>query len=156
MTNPKAQKNRKKKKSEGSLSGDRISVSNVSGNAAVAAGRGASANSMQLISQQFATDMATWRSQMEDKIDNQPTLSPDDKEDLKQQVVKIEAEATKGAQVEISRLEKLINTLNVMGPDIWDVAIASISNPLAGIGLVVKKIGDKIRLERQSQAAQSS
>jgi hypothetical protein len=59
----------------------------------------------------------------------------------------------KGDQAEPSRLEKLINTLSVMAPDIFEVAVATLANPLAGIGLAVKKIGDKAKLEAEPRAS---
>ncbi len=93
--------------------------------------------------------LAQWRALVESKIEAQPTLSAEDKQDLKDQVAKIHAEASKGAQADPSRLEKLINTLAVMGPDIFEVAVTTIANPLAGVGLALKKIGDKAKLERQ-------
>jgi hypothetical protein len=86
-------------------------------------------------------------------IDSLPNVSQAEKEDLKQQVEKIGDEVQKGSKAEAGRLEKLINTLNVMAPDIFDVVIATIANPLAGIGLVIKKIGDKAKLERDGSKA---
>jgi hypothetical protein len=35
-----------------------------------------------------------------------------------------------------------------MAPDILEVAIATLVNPLAGIGLVAKKIGDKAQVRK--------
>ncbi len=92
--------------------------------------------------------LAEWRSQVHSKIDAQPQLSDDEKGDLKTQVDKIQNEAAKGKQADPGRLEKLINTLSVMAPDIFEVAVATLANPLAGIGLVVKKIGDKAKLSQ--------
>jgi hypothetical protein len=89
---------------------------------------------------------AEWSSQLHTKIDAQPELSEDEKDDLKTQVDKIQSEAAKGKETDPGRLEKLINTLAVMAPDIFEVAVATLANPLAGIGLVLKKIGDKASL----------
>jgi hypothetical protein len=91
-----------------------------------------------------------WQSQMEAKIESKADLSTDEKKDLKEQVTKIQEEATKGKQTDPNRLEKLINMLGVMAPDIFEVAVATLTNPLAGVGLVLKKIGDKARLESQA------
>ena len=53
-----------------------------------------------------------------------------------------------------SRLEKLINplllggnTLAVIGPDVFEVVTATLANPLAGLGVALKKIGDRAKLE---------
>ena len=131
--------------------GDVIRVSNVGPNAAVAAGRGAQASARTVGSQVLDSDMAKWRSEMERRIDSLSTVSVDDKQDLKQQVAKVEKEAVKADKADPSRLEKLLNTLAVMGPDILDVAVTTISNPLRGIGLVIKKINDRVKIERQAQ-----
>jgi len=96
--------------------------------------------------------LVQWQSQMEAKIEASSSLSADEKKDLKEQVTKIQEEAAKGTQTDSNRLEKLINTLGVMAPDIFEVAVATLANPLAGVGLVLKKIGDRARLESESQA----
>jgi len=139
-----------KKKLEGKGSGDVISIQNVGHNAAVAAGRGAKAS---VISNESLSSIVGWMTQINKKVDSLPDISQAEKEDIKQQVGKIGNEAQKGSKAEIGRLEKLINTLNVMVPDIFDVVIATLANPLAGIGLVIKKIGDKAKLERDGSKA---
>ncbi len=97
-------------------------------------------------------ELAQWESQMNTRIDANPNLSGDDRQDLKDQVSKIKTEAAKGKQADPNRLERLINTLAIMSSDIFDVAIATLVNPLAGIGLALKKIGDKAKLEREGGA----
>jgi septum formation inhibitor MinC len=138
-----------KKKIEKS-SGDVISIQNVGSGAAVAAGRGAKAS---VISNKSLSSIVEWMAQINKKINSLPDISQAEKEDIKQQVEKIGDEAQKGSKAEVGRLEKLINTLNVMAPDIFDVVIATLANPLAGIGLVIKKIGDKAKLERDDSKA---
>jgi hypothetical protein len=86
-------------------------------------------------------------------IDARPEFSTDDKRDFKEQIGKIQAEAAKGTAMDMSRLEKLINTLAVIGPDVFEVATATLVNPLAGLGVALKKIGDRARLERKTQVA---
>ena len=133
----------RKKKVESS--GDVIRIHNVGAGAAVAAGRGAKAS---VISNESLLSIVEWMAQINKKVDSLPDISQVEKEDIKQQVEKIGDEAQKGSKAEVGRLEKLINTLNVMAPDIFDVVIATLASPLAGIGLVIKKIGDKAKLER--------
>jgi len=74
-------------------------------------------------------------------------LSDSEKQDAKEHIGKIEQEASKGSTAELERLSKLINTFQVMAPDIFDVAIATLVNPLLGFGLILKKVGDKVKLE---------
>lgn len=139
---PKNKSPRRKRKTE---SGDVIRVQNVGSGAAVAAGRGAKAS---VVKNDSLSSIAEWVMQISGKIDSLPGISQAEQEDLKQQIQKIGCEANKGSKVEIGRLEKLINTLSVMAPDIFDIVITTFASPLAGIGLVIKKIGDKAKLER--------
>jgi hypothetical protein len=98
--------------------------------------------------QPFAPTLwAEWRDQMGDWIDQQPGYSPSEKQDLKDQIGKIQAECEQGTAMNVSRLEKLINTLAVIGPDVFEVVTATLANPLVGIGVALKKIGDRARLE---------
>jgi hypothetical protein len=104
-----------------------------------------------IVTQTGQTDLrdvlALWQADMEKTIEAAPELSDDEKTDAKEQVAKISTEAAKGKQADKTRLEKLINTLAIMAPDIFEVAVTTLANPLAGIGLVLKKIGEKARLE---------
>jgi hypothetical protein len=93
------------------------------------------------------TALIQWETQMKIKAGTLK-LSAEDKKELIDQLVKIRTEAGKGAQVDPGRLEKLVNTLGVMAPDIFEVAVTTLANPLAGIGLAMKKIGDKAKVER--------
>lgn len=138
-----------KKKIEKS-SGDVISIQNVGPSAAVAAGRSAKAS---IVNNEPLSSIIGWMAQINKKIDLLSNISQAEKEDLKQQVEKIGDEVQKGSKVELGRLEKLINTLSIIAPDIFDVVIATLTNPLAGIGLVIKKIGDKAKLESENSKA---
>lgn len=124
------------------VGGDSFNVEHISGNANVAMGRGASAQS------NVVTNFADWRAQIEKQIEAKPNLATANKQDLKDAVAKIEGEGAKGKQADPGRLEKLINTLSAMAPDIFEVATTTLTNPLAGIGLTLKKIGDKAKLEQ--------
>jgi hypothetical protein len=124
--------------------GDVIIVSNVSTGAAVAAGRNASAS---VLYNSTNDTLEKWTEEINKKIDIL-FFSQNEKGDLKRQIEEIKKEVQKGSQAEKSRLEKLINTLSVMSTDIFEVVIVTLQNPLAGIGLVIKKIGDKIKLEK--------
>jgi len=138
-----------KKKIEKS-SGDVISIQNVGPGAAVAAGRDAKAS---VISNESLPSIVEWMAQINKKVNSLPDISQAEKEDIKQQVEKIGDEAQKGSKADAGRLEKLINTLNVMAPDVFEVVITTLANPLAGIGMVIKKIGDKVKLERDGSKA---
>lgn len=131
----------------GSKYGDTTVVKGVGAGASVAAGRGASVQANT-----FVGDLAQWQTQMDQAIDQTASLSAAEKQDLKEQVAKIQQEAAKGDKVDVGRLEKLINTLAPMAGDIFEVAITTLASPLLGIGLVLKKIGDKAKIEKQAKA----
>jgi hypothetical protein len=72
---------------------------------------------------------------------------------LKARAAKVEAEAVKGHQADPGKLERWLNTMSVMAPDILEVTAAILQNPLAGVGLVLQKINDRIKLERQAKTS---
>jgi hypothetical protein len=127
-----------------SSSGDVITVSNQGSGNAIAAGRGAQASVSTV---QESSDIGAWRKQMEKSIDALKDLLPDDKTDLKESVSKVAEEVSKGEKADAGRIERLVNMLAGMSADIFDVAVTTLANPLAGLGLVIKKVGDKARLE---------
>ena len=124
--------------------GDVITVSNQGSGNAIAAGRGAKASVSTV---QESADIAVWRKQMEKSIDALKNLLPEDKADLKESVSKVAEEVSKGEKADAGRIERLLNVLGGMSADIFDVALTTLANPLAGLGLVVKKVGDRARLE---------
>jgi hypothetical protein len=124
--------------------GDVITVDNRGDHSAIAAGRGAKA----VISQASpAPEMESWRKDMEKRIDALKGFLPEDKTDLKGNIAKIAEEVSQGRKANPGRLERLINTISGMAPDIFEVAVATLASPLAGIGLVVKKIGERAKVE---------
>jgi hypothetical protein len=92
----------------------------------------------------------SWRAEMETWIDARPQYSPSERQDLKEQVGKIAAECNKGSTMSARRLEKLINTLAVIGPDVFEVVTATLASPLGGLGVALKKIGDRAKLEHKA------
>jgi ribosomal protein S18 acetylase RimI-like enzyme len=110
----------------------------------------ASQNSAQ--TDTLAAGWSEWRDQMNAMIDARTDMAEADREDMKAQVAKIQAEASKGAQADPGRLEKLINTLAVLGPDIFEVAVATLESPLKGIGLALKKLSDRAKIKRTSSS----
>ena len=123
--------------------GDVITVTNVGAGSAVAAGRGSSAN----VVNENSDAVELWALEMGRKIDKL-AASADDKGDLKHTIEKISEEIQKGPKAEKNRLEKLINTLSVMSSDIFEVVVATLQSPLGGVGMVIRKIGNKARLEK--------
>jgi len=124
--------------------GDVITVDYVGSGSSVAIGRGAKA-SIDIHDSLIAP--SEWVRQINAKIDASLGLSQSEKSELKTQTQKIDEEIKKGTKADLGRLERWINTVAVMAPDIFDVVVATLQSPLAGIGMVIKKIGDRAKLE---------
>jgi hypothetical protein len=99
--------------------------------------------------QVVSDDWKAWRDQMECAIKALKGLPAEDKSMLVQNVEQVAIEAKKGEEADPSRMERLLNTISAMAPDILDVAITTLGNPLAGLGLVVKKVGEKAKVTRE-------
>lgn len=97
----------------------------------------------------FIQSIRVWKEEMDRSVDL-TSLPPEEKQDLKKQVEVIESVLVEDAGKSPTRLEKLLNTLAVMSPDIFDVALATLVNPLAGIGLTLQKISDMAKIEKLS------
>jgi len=70
------------------------------------------------------------------------------KDDAKDAVNKLEAEARKGKQADEGRVRRLLTFLVEASPDVWDVAISTLVNPITGVGTVFKKIAERVKAER--------
>ena len=89
-----------------------------------------------------------WEAQISYKVDSL-SLPKDEKDDIKNQLSAIKEAISQDKNP--SRIEKLINMLAIMSSDIFEVAITTLANPLAGIGLTLRKIGDKAKIESQAK-----
>lgn len=83
-------------------------------------------------------------------IQENAALPPDVKEYLENNVKQLEQEIKKGDQAEPSFIQKRMETIQKMAPDIAEVVVATLQNPAAGIGLVVKKVIDKFNIEKKN------
>lgn len=92
--------------------------------------------------------------QLYQSIDIQANVSSGDKEDLKAEVKEIQATITEAAQknekIDESYLSRRFRNIARMAPDILDVVVATLGNPLAGLGVAAKKIADKAKAETKS------
>ena len=96
-----------------------------------------------------ATDIKHLFDQLYSEIDKRPETPMAVKEDIKAEVQEIQTVVTeaieKQEKVEENFLSRKFRTIARMAPDILDVVIATIGNPLAGLGVTVKKIADKAK-----------
>jgi hypothetical protein len=136
------------KDSSGKKAGRDIVEINVKGNQNAVATHGGKA--VVSISQAVQDDWKAWREKMEGEIGSLKKLTAEDHALLMQNVEQVVKEAEKGDQADESRIERLLNMISTMAPDILDVIVTTIGSPLAGIGLVIKKIGDRARVTRKA------
>jgi hypothetical protein len=135
-----------KKNTSGKKAGRDMLEINVTGNQNAVATHGGKATVS--ISQAAQDEWKAWREQMESEIKALKELPAEDQTMLTQNVEQVVKEAEKGEEADPSRIERLLNTISAMAPDILDVAVATLGNPLAGIGLAIKKIGEKAKVTR--------
>lgn len=77
---------------------------------------------------------------------NNRNEDPDvDKAEVVEVVKNIETECKKEGQINTGKLTRWLKFLGEMAPDILDVTIKTLSNPLSGIADVVKKISEKAK-----------
>ena len=76
-----------------------------------------------------------------------------DKSEIKQQVERISGEAQKGEQANESKVERWLVGLAGMAEDIFDVTVASLTNPALGVATVIRKIAAKAKAEQAAKKA---
>lgn len=123
-------------------------ISNVSGNVNVAGG---DITTHYTTTGLNAADIKQLFDGLYSTIDANPKVSPADKEDLKAEVKEIQSTITEAARknekVDEGLLSRRFHTIARMAPDMLDVILATLANPLAGLGVAVKRIEEKAKLE---------
>jgi hypothetical protein len=92
-------------------------------------------------------DLARLFAQIYQQIDARPEDPDVDKEELTETVQKVEQEAAKGEEANPTKVERWLKFLGNVAPDILEVTVACLTNPLAGVGTVIRKIAEKARAE---------
>jgi hypothetical protein len=133
-------------KDESTESGN-ITIGNISHATGVAIGHGAQAtvnqggNSEAEIAKAFAA------------ISEKVTAMPEGPKKVMAQaaVQGLEKEARNGEQADEAKVNEWMGFLAQIASDAFDVAVATFANPIAGIGLVFKKIADRAREEKSKK-----
>ena len=81
------------------------------------------------------------------RIEKRPPDPNVDKTELTETVQKIQEETAKGEQANPSKVERWLKNVALMAPDIWDVTVATLANPVAGIAAVIRKVVEKAKAE---------
>ena len=123
-------------------------VSDVSGNVNVAGGNITTHHTTTGLS---AAEIGQLFDDLYAKIETRPETPTADKEDLKAEVKEIQTTVTEAAQenekVDEGFLSRRFRNIARMAPDVLDVVVTTLGNPLAGLGVAVKKIAEKAKEE---------
>ncbi len=76
------------------------------------------------------------------------TIAPKTKKVIEETVKEIEQEAGKGGTAKVSFIQKRLENIEKMAPDIADVVIATLQNPVAGISVALRKVLAKMQSAR--------
>ena len=101
--------------------------------------------STQISSGLSAAEVAQLFDQIYAKIEARPDTPAEDKSDLKAEVEEIQAAVAKDGEPDESFLARRLRNIGRMAPDILDVVVATLGNPAAGFGLVIKKIAQRMK-----------
>lgn len=136
---------RKSREPEGVNIGD---ISNISGNVNVAGGNITTHHTVTGLS---AAEIKQLFDGLYSQIDARANTSPADKEDIKAEVKEIQSTVTEAAQknekIDESFLSRRFRNIARMAPDVLDVVVATLGNPLAGLGVAAKKVAEKAKEE---------
>jgi len=98
-----------------------------------------------------ASDIKEMFSPIYQSIDQNEALPTEDREDLKVMVAEIEGEAAKGSEADQSLVARHLRTIARMAPDILDVTLKTIANPVLGLAAIAQKIASKASEEQPKQ-----
>jgi hypothetical protein len=84
------------------------------------------------------------------RIEARPEDPDVDKDEIAGTVQQIEREVSKGEDANPRKLERWIRHLALMSSDIFDVVVACLSSPVAGVTTVVRKVIDKAKGEAET------
>jgi hypothetical protein len=147
---PKKKRESASKKSTSVRAGD---ISDISGNVNVAGGNITTHHTVTGLS---AAEIKQLFDGLYSQIDVHANTSPADKEDIKAEVKEIQSTVTAAAQknekIDESFLSRRFRNIARMAPDLLDVVVATLGNPLAGLGVAAKKIAEKAKEETKNQA----
>jgi len=120
-----------------------ITVGNVEGTG-IAIGHGAGASVQQGLS---GSDVARLFATVYRRIDERPDDPAVDRDEIAVTVREVEQEAAKGADADPDKVEGWLRRLAGLAPDVLEVTLATIANPVAGVTLAVRKAAERVRAE---------
>lgn len=91
--------------------------------------------------------LTQWQRGIESIIDGLSGVDDDEKEALKKNVGRLAKEAAQGQEANLGKIERWLNTIGAMAPHVLDITADTLKDPFEGVGLVIEKLGDRIKLE---------
>ena len=85
-------------------------------------------------------------------IVDHPGMSPQEKQDLQAEVQEVQQETARGEEANESFLAHRLRNIERMAPDILDVVVATLLNPVAGIAAAARKVAQRIKEQSGAQA----
>ena len=123
-------------------------ISDISGNVNVATGNITTHHTITGLS---AAEIRLLFDGLYSQIDALANTTPADKADLKAEVKEIQSMVTqaspKNEKIDESFLSRRFRNVARIAPDVLDVVVAMLGNPLAGLGVVARKIAEKAKEE---------
>jgi hypothetical protein len=140
---------RKKKHESNKHTSVRVgNISDISANVNVAGGN---INTHYTVSGLSAAEIKQLFDGLYTVIDSNKKVSSTKKEDLKAEVKEIQSVVAQAVQknerLDESFLTRRFRNIARLAPDVLDLVVAMLSNPLAGLGVAVKKIAEKAKEE---------
>jgi hypothetical protein len=126
------------------VGGDKITVGDISGSTGVAIGRGAQSTVTQGLG---SDEIARLFAEVYQQIKARPEDPDVDKAELTDTVQKIQAEVAKSEEANPNKVERWLKTLAGMADDIFEVTLACLTSPAAGIASVIRKVAQKAKEE---------
>jgi hypothetical protein len=80
-----------------------------------------------------------------DQIQDHPVLTPDAKADLAADVKQVQAAIATGPRADDSFIARRLRNLQRMAPDILDVVLKTLANPLLGLPSVAEKVAARLK-----------
>ena len=142
----------KKKRESGKQTSVRVgNISDISGNVNIA---GENITTHHTVTGLSASDIKQLFDGLYAEIDRRANTSTPVKEDIKAEVKEIQSTVAEAAQknekIDEGFLSRRFRNIARMAPDVLDVVVATLGNPLAGLGVAAKKIAEKAKEETKS------
>jgi len=121
--------------------GDEITTGDIT-NSQVATGRGARVETSQGVG---GVELAAIFQAALDRVAERPPDPDVDREEIQDTVAKVRDEVAKGDAANVTKVERWLRQLLDLAPDVADVALKGLANPVAGVAAAIVAIARRLR-----------